>query len=60
MVVRKVTQDNRGKKTAGIDGVKLLSLSQRISLTYKLKIDGQCNLIKCRLTPNVGNPISFR
>ena len=38
LAVRKVTQDNRGKKTAGIDGVKLLSPLQRVSLVYKLKI----------------------
>lgn len=60
LAVRKVTQDNRGKKTAGIDGVKLLSPSQRISLTYKLKIDGRCNPIKRRLIPKPGKPDEFR
>ena len=32
LAVRKVTQDNRGKKTAGVDGVKFLSPSKRICL----------------------------
>ena len=59
LAVRKVTQDNRGKKTAGIDGVKLLSPLQSISLTYKLKIDGRCNLIKRRLIPKPGKPDEF-
>src|SRR5918912_1890667 len=32
LAVRKVTQDNRGKKTAGVDGVKHLTPPQRIVL----------------------------
>jgi RNA-directed DNA polymerase len=46
LAVRKVTQDNRGKKTAGVDGVKSLSPAKRIQLVYKLKIDGKCDVIK--------------
>ena len=38
IAVRKVTQDNRGKKTAGIDGVKSLTPSQRLKLAHKLTI----------------------
>ena len=38
--VRKVTQDNKGKKTAGIDGVKEVSAKQRLELAHSLKIDG--------------------
>src|SRR6266511_885724 len=30
LAVRKVTQDNRGKKTAGVDGVKSLTPLQRL------------------------------
>lgn len=36
--VRKVTQDNLGKKTAGIDGKKSLSPKQRLKLASNLKI----------------------
>lgn len=36
--VRKVTQDNQGKKTAGVDGQKSLSPSQRLELVSNLKI----------------------
>jgi RNA-directed DNA polymerase len=38
IAVRKVTQDNRGRKTAGIDGVKSLTPRQRFSLVNSLKI----------------------
>jgi len=35
--VRRVTQDNQGKKTAGVDGVKSLSPEARLKLVDKLK-----------------------
>jgi Retron-type reverse transcriptase len=38
LAVRRVTQDNQGKKTAGIDGVKALTPLQRLSLAEALKI----------------------
>jgi RNA-directed DNA polymerase len=36
--VRRVTQDNAGKKTAGVDGVKSLSPEARFKLITKLKL----------------------
>src|SRR4028119_2339979 len=36
--VRRVTQDNAGKKTAGVDGVKSLSPAARFKLAIKLKL----------------------
>jgi RNA-directed DNA polymerase len=38
LAVRRVTQDNRGKKTAGVDGVKSLTPKQRLNLTSQLKL----------------------
>src|SRR4028118_323770 len=38
LAVRRVTQDNQGKKTAGIDGVKALTPQQRLSLIEQLKL----------------------
>ncbi|EAZ90329.1 group II intron reverse transcriptase/maturase [Crocosphaera chwakensis] len=38
LAVRKVTQENKGKKTAGIDGVKSLTPKQRLELTQNLKL----------------------
>lgn len=40
MAVRRVTQDNQGKGTAGVDGVKTLSPEQRLKLALTLKIKG--------------------
>ncbi len=38
LAIRRVTQDNRGKKTAGVDGVKSLTPKQRLALINKLKL----------------------
>ena len=40
LAVRKVTQDNSGKKTAGIDGKKALQPIQRLKLVNELNIEG--------------------
>ena len=39
--VRRVTQDNQGKKTAGVDGVKSLSPEERLELARELKLTGK-------------------
>ena len=39
--VRRVTQDNTGKKTAGVDGVKSLSPAARFELAKQLKLTGK-------------------
>ena len=41
LAVRRVTQDNRGKKTAGVDGIKNLSPEARIKLVGQLKLTGK-------------------
>ena len=38
--VRKVSQENKGKKTAGIDGIKSLSPTKRLKLAKTLSING--------------------
>jgi RNA-directed DNA polymerase len=38
LAVRRVTQDNQGKKTAGVDGIKSLSPVQRLELVQNLKL----------------------
>ncbi|NEP11587.1 MAG: hypothetical protein F6K14_15520 [Symploca sp. SIO2C1] len=40
LAVRKVTQDNQGKKTAGVDGKKSLTLKERMALSRELNIKG--------------------
>lgn len=37
LAVRRVTQDNRGKHTAGVDGVKSLTPPQRLALVHDLR-----------------------
>ncbi|MHC5937532.1 group II intron reverse transcriptase/maturase [Nostoc sp.] len=38
LAVRRVTQDNQGKKTAGVDGFKTLTPKQRLELTGNLNL----------------------
>ena len=38
LATRRVTQDNQGKKTAGVDGVKALSPKERLELVDELKL----------------------
>ena len=40
LAIRKVTQDNQGKKTAGVDGKKALRPNQRIKLVKELTLRG--------------------
>jgi RNA-directed DNA polymerase len=37
LAVRRVTQDNQGKRTAGIDGVKALRPAERLALAHRLR-----------------------
>lgn len=41
LAVRRVTQDNQGKKTSGIDGIKSLTPVQRLALVQKLELKGK-------------------
>ena len=41
LAVRRVTQDNQGKKTAGVDGVKSIPPSARLELVGELKLTGK-------------------
>lgn len=54
IAVRRVTQENKGKKTSGIDGLKSLTPKQRIKLAQKLKIDGKARPTKRVWIPKPG------
>ncbi len=41
LAVRRVTQDNQGRKTAGVDGIKSLSPAARLELVGQLKLIGK-------------------
>lgn len=48
LAVRMVSQDNRGKVTAGVDEVAKLGIEERLRLSKKLKFDGKASKI-CRV-----------
>jgi RNA-directed DNA polymerase len=43
LAVRRVTQDNQGKKTAGVDGVKSLTPKQHLKLVNKLHLSSKAS-----------------
>jgi len=46
LAVRRVSQDNQGKKTAGIDGIKSLTPQDRIVLSQTLKVEGKAEPVR--------------
>ena len=56
LAVRRVTQDNRGKHTAGIDGVKALLPPQRWQLARELQLDGKATPLRRTWIPKRGSP----
>ena len=55
LATRKVTQDNRGKRTAGVDGVKNLTPKQRLALVATLKIEPKARPIRRVWIPKPGS-----
>ena len=54
LAVRKVTQDNQGKKTAGVDKVKSLTPKQRLKLAETLKLGDKSQPIRRVWIPKPG------
>jgi RNA-directed DNA polymerase len=54
LAVRRVTQDNRGSQTAGIDGVKSLKPPERFQLAHELKLDGKATALRRIWIPKRG------
>ena len=54
LAVRKVTQDNQGKKTAGVDGIKNLTPQQRLLMVNKLKLTSKASLTRRVWIPKPG------
>ncbi|MBW4569196.1 MAG: group II intron reverse transcriptase/maturase [Tolypothrix carrinoi HA7290-LM1] len=54
LATRRVTQENKGKKTAGVDGVKSLSPKERFELIENLKIDGKAKPVRRVWIPKPG------
>src|ERR671932_873396 len=55
LAVRRITQDNRGKHTAGIDGVKSLTPAGRWRLAQALRLDGQATPLRRTWIPKRGS-----
>jgi RNA-directed DNA polymerase len=54
LAVRQVTQDNRGKRTAGIDGVKSLGPKERLAMTTTLSLNGKASPVRRVWIPKPG------
>ena len=54
LAVRRVSQDNRGKKTAGVDGIKSLTPVARIKLAKQLRIKGKSKATRRVWIPKPG------
>jgi len=54
LAVRRVTQDNRGKRTAGVDGVKLLTPPQRQRLATTLALPTKASPLRRVWIPKPG------
>jgi RNA-directed DNA polymerase len=54
LAVRQVTQDNRGKRTAGIDGVKNLNPAERLAMASTLTFEGKAAPVRRIWIPKPG------
>jgi RNA-directed DNA polymerase len=54
LAVRRVTQDNRGKRTAGVDGVKSLRPHERLALAESLTLGDQAQPVRRIWIPKNG------
>ena len=60
LAVRRITQDNRGRHTAGIDGVKSLTPPQRWRLANELSLDGTASSLRRIWIPKRGSTTDKR
>jgi RNA-directed DNA polymerase len=60
LAVRRVTQDNRGKHTAGIDGVKSLTPEKRVALANAMHCDGKATPLRRPWIPKRGSATEKR
>ena len=54
LAVRKITTENKGRNTAGVDGVKAISHEEKMKLAYQLKLDGKSSPISRVYIPKPG------
>ncbi len=54
LAVRQITQLNRGKKTAGVDGIKSLTPVQRLKLASRLRLSNKAKAVRRVWIPKPG------
>jgi RNA-directed DNA polymerase len=57
LAIRRVTQDNKGKSTAGIDGIKNVKPEDRMKLISKLVFDGSASKLRRVYIPKANGKI---
>lgn len=55
LAVRRVTQDNQGKKTPGVDGVVILNPKRKLELAQTIQSHGKPKPVKRVYIPKPGN-----
>lgn len=55
LAVRRISQDNQGKKTAGVDGIKNLTPLQRLKLVDNLKLTSKARPVRRVMIPKSGS-----
>ena len=60
LAVRRIAQDNRGRRTAGVDGVKSLTPSKRFALAQSLTLDGTASPVRRVWIPKSGSTTEQR
>lgn len=56
LAIKKVSQENEGKKTAGVDGIKSLNNRQRLEMVRKLKLGSKSKPVRRIWIPKPGKP----
>lgn len=56
LAVRRVSQDNQGKRTAGVDGIKSLSPVKRVALVNDLNLSSKAKATRRVWIPKPGSP----
>ena len=54
IAVRRVTTENKGRNTAGVDGQRAISNEMKMKLVYKLNLDGKASPIRRTYNPKSG------
>jgi len=60
LAVRKVTSENKGRKTPGVDNILYESPDEKLKLAINLKLDGKAKPIRRVEIPKPGNPSQKR